>query len=1027
MRGLIINRFDIGITLKTKGGNKIEGNYIGTDATGMMRRPNHTMGIYIQNTSNNLIGGTLADSRNVISGNGSADSCGGLVDLLTDAYGQSGISIVGNNADQNIIQGNYIGTDKNGTGSVYNNCLGIGISTNATLNIIGGTTPQARNLISGNLHMEGNSPQGWGIYLVSINGSPLAATIQGNYIGTDVNGASALENGKGLVVIAPQNTIGGTSAGAGNLISGNREQGIYLESFPVGTPANVGGNRVQGNLIGVDATQTQALPNNMGIEFHNQTNLLVGGTSAEAGNVISGNTTYGIFALVTNATGIRVQGNSVGTDAQGTANLGNGIDGMYIASSPDTSIAIGGKQQDAGNRIAYNGRHGVSSTNSFTGFPGTTIRGNTIFDNTGEGINSFPDTAIPSVRSSQYSSNKLKIKGSLNGEANKTYNLDFYANASCDTGEFGEGKTYLGSKDITTDASGNANYEFLADNVPDGTVVTATATRGGTFTGSFSRCRTMTAAAQQAYAATSGDCDGNTPCYNSINDAIDAADPDGTVNIAPGTYNQDIVLNGDVQLNMGDSNGGGGGGDNRADKKVARKIKQTTTEATTDANDYILNGSLSILNGNFQAPSTNLYISGNLTLQSPGNFNNNGGTVILNGSGTQRVDGDFNFNHWTINSGVFADVHDSQPFVDGTFTNNGVAQNWQTQTVNDPDFFQRFYDVTGRTTAKLLNTGSPDLGAMQVTINQNQTPSNQTACNNNNLPTNMVSRWYDLHRAAGNETGINATIRLYYQANELNNAIASELAIYHCNTTTHQWEALTSTRGSDSAGQYVQAQNVETFSPFGIGSPNAPTSVVVSRFHAKANKKPAVRLLWRTENELQVLGFNIWKAENDGAFVQMNDTLVPAQNPGAIGSTKYKYADANVRAGQSYSYRLETVLANGISQNTEPITVRIPNARCAQPEAVTLLTPTNGEKTKRKLTLDWSDANCTTTYELLVRHGGKQKQEIVNDNTLRASEYSFNKLDKGKYQWRVRACNDNGCGEWSKWAKFIVQGKSNTE
>src|SRR5208283_2514877 len=87
-------------------------------------------------------------------------------------------------------------------------------------NLIGGTTPAARNVISG-----GNQD---GIYLVGFYAT--GNVIQGNYIGTTVTGLTGLGNvHNGFEITgAPGNIIGGTVPGAGNVISGNGESGVYL-------------------------------------------------------------------------------------------------------------------------------------------------------------------------------------------------------------------------------------------------------------------------------------------------------------------------------------------------------------------------------------------------------------------------------------------------------------------------------------------------------------------------------------------------------------------------------------------------------------------------------------------------------------------------------------------------------------------------------------------------------------------------------------------------------------------------------
>src|SRR5262249_17799157 len=148
--------------------------------------------------------------------------------------------------------------------------------------------------------ISGNSAAGIDIFLGSGN------TIQGNRIGTDAAGAVALPNVIGILVGAGANTIGGATAGAGNVISGNSTSGILLSS---------GGNLVQGNYIGTDASGTAALGNFNGI-VASASNNTIGGTAAGAGNIISGNRNDGVLVM---GLGIVIQGNYIGTDVSGSS------------------------------------------------------------------------------------------------------------------------------------------------------------------------------------------------------------------------------------------------------------------------------------------------------------------------------------------------------------------------------------------------------------------------------------------------------------------------------------------------------------------------------------------------------------------------------------------------------------------------------------------------------------------------------------------------------------------------------------
>ncbi len=139
-------------------------------------------------------------------------------------------------------------------------CEGI-VITDAASNIIGGATAAQRNLISGNNTSVTDGAAGIAI----IGASAQNNTVQGNYIGTNAAGTLALANAReGVYVNAPNNTIGGPTAtagqGAGNLISGNTRQGVRLGTFFGNTTT---GNKVLGNIIGLNAAGTGALPNQL--------------------------------------------------------------------------------------------------------------------------------------------------------------------------------------------------------------------------------------------------------------------------------------------------------------------------------------------------------------------------------------------------------------------------------------------------------------------------------------------------------------------------------------------------------------------------------------------------------------------------------------------------------------------------------------------------------------------------------------------------------------------------------------------
>jgi len=158
--------------------------------------------------SENLIGGTEPSARNTISANGAA-----------------GIVLAGGGTNQNVVQGNFIGTSADGSAGIPNTPSGIWIVDGASNNRIGGTEPGAGNLVSGNAD---------GVVILAEGGlAPSGNLLEGNLIGTDPTGTTPLPNsGEGVVILdgASQNRIGGTDIGAGNTIAFNGWTGVALSA-----------------------------------------------------------------------------------------------------------------------------------------------------------------------------------------------------------------------------------------------------------------------------------------------------------------------------------------------------------------------------------------------------------------------------------------------------------------------------------------------------------------------------------------------------------------------------------------------------------------------------------------------------------------------------------------------------------------------------------------------------------------------------------------------------------------------------
>ena len=275
----------------------------------------------------------------------------------------------------NVIESCFLGGDSSGK-QAFNptgtNATSAGVSIRSSSgNRIGGTTAAVRNLISG--------VDGAGIIITNGGTGNL---IQGNYIGTDLTGTLSLGVQRVGVYVqgASGNTIGGTAAGAGNLISGNIDYGVYFQD-------DARSNLVLGNIIGANGAGTNALPNgNAGIFIYNPSLLTptldnnVGGTTPTARNIISGNNPYGVV-LGQGATNTLIQGNYIGAAALGTAAVPN----IYgITATQATGSTIGGAVDAARNVISGNTLTGVTIgflNNGQLGGTGTTIQGNYIGTN----------------------------------------------------------------------------------------------------------------------------------------------------------------------------------------------------------------------------------------------------------------------------------------------------------------------------------------------------------------------------------------------------------------------------------------------------------------------------------------------------------------------------------------------------------------------------------------------------------------------------------------------------------------------
>ena len=417
-------------------GNLVEGNKIGTNLAGTsavipggFTTPltySNVYGIYFgtppkgstsDNTTQETIGGSVAGAGNLISGN----------------Y----VGITGSVAlTSSVIAGNTVGLNLAGTSPIPN---GDGIVLGASLTTIGGTTSLARNVISGNSTLTGDVGTG-----LQISGD--SDVIEANYVGVGSNGLAATGTGNVVGMILgnsttsptstlTNSTIGGTTVGLGNLVSGNSSDAIQLLNINGG-----GGDAFYGNVIGLD-----------------------------------------------------IQGNGDGNGGNGIS-----LSIPAPASTPSTPLAvnesIGATTSGSGNILADNGGAGVLVNDlSPTGVTGLDIRGNTIFSNARLGIDT-QGTGVPVasplfINGASVTSGQLTLTGVYTAAPGTTASIDLFANASDPSG-YGQGPVYLGSTTVTTNGSGFATFSstFVAPTTtPASYSATFTPSSGNTteFTANF--------------------------------------------------------------------------------------------------------------------------------------------------------------------------------------------------------------------------------------------------------------------------------------------------------------------------------------------------------------------------------------------------------------------------------------------------------------------------------------------------------------------------------------------------------------
>ena len=334
-------------------------------------------------------------------------------------------------ADDNIIIGNHLRTVFVGA-SPY--------CDTSSRNRIGGPTPEERNVINGfGYYGEEGYPVGEGIEVSWANDT----LIEGNYIGVNAEGTARFPQigPTGIEINDSENTtIRGNLISGLRVTGGNHYQGqLFGQAIRVNSiNRDNNGIVIEGNMIGTDSTGEHPIPTLNGI-------------------------LVGQFTSRYTPHGARIGGTEPGR-------------GNLIAFCERLGVGVGSLIGDAvisGNSIRDNGRLGIDLATWSAGYDGVTPNDQGDTDTQGgNGLQNFPV-----LSGAETTGSAIHIAGTLNSHANTSYRVEFFANAACDPTGYGEGETYLGSVEVTTNGSGNAAIDAtLGASVPAGAFITATAT-----------------------------------------------------------------------------------------------------------------------------------------------------------------------------------------------------------------------------------------------------------------------------------------------------------------------------------------------------------------------------------------------------------------------------------------------------------------------------------------------------------------------------------------------------------------------
>ena len=292
-------------------------------------------------------------------------------------------------------------------------------------------------------------------------------------------------------------------------------------------------------------------------------------------------------------------------------------------------------------------------------------------------------------------------------------------------------------------------------------------------------------------------------------------------------------------------------------------------------------------------------------------------------SGTPTV------NHFVLASDAGATLSSGLTVNGNLILESNLDLNGQTITLGSDGYLiedaGRLYGTTGTitTTRTLSNISSENVAGLGAQLTTAANMGSTVITRGHSAVSEGVSglqksiyRYYQI--TPDPNTGLNATLKFYYNENELNSIPEADLALFRYDSGESKWQCNAANQDRDAANNWVQQTGIDVFSKWTLGDEDDPTLVDLVSFTARGFED-FVRFEWETASEIDNAGFHLWRSQTKGgAYTKITEMLIPAEGGPTFG-VEYEYADFDVALGKTWYYKLEDISNTGVSTFHGPV------------------------------------------------------------------------------------------------------------